>query len=101
MARVLAADGFPAPVDPDAPEFLLDMRGQGWVEDGQLLGQLYVVRYFRDGSADCPFDADLRPSGCRRVVVGGLRCFAGHLAALSGWAELQCRSIERLSTGQS
>jgi hypothetical protein len=100
MAQALGARGFAAPVDPDAPKFIVDLRAQAFLEGAELHGQLYVARYFADGSSDCPFNEDLRPSGCRRVVVGGLRCFAGHLAALSTWPELQCRTTPGLSTGQ-
>jgi hypothetical protein len=84
------------------PPWILDLRGQAWLDDsGSLEGQLYVCRYFADGTSDTPFTADLVPGSARRAVLGGLRHFAGHLAQLTGWPDLQCRRTERLSTGQS
>ena len=102
MAQIRQLGLFPRALGEPVP-WVLDLRGQACMDDeGELVGQLYVCRYFADGTSDTPYAADLVRGHCLQSVLGGLRHFCGHLAMLTGWPELQKGGTRAtLSTGQS
>jgi hypothetical protein len=74
------------------PEWIgVEMRAQLCVDPWR--GSLEVWRYSTDGTLEAPFSEEMHRGDAASTVLAGLRHFAGHLALVTGWPELQARCL--------